>query len=375
MPERSVSTFEKIDLSEELPPIPIESVDDWKEIPVIECGEKLVPIGVFSEFPNCDTSAVYFGERGQEEEVNLLKQEVNRDVSLISHFVREGVLEKLEIAQSLIPKGYYFRFWDNFRPLAVQQELYDAQKNIIEKAHLEWNDKQLEQETQKYVSLPSPNEKHGTTHPSPHNTGGVVDLTIIQMDEIGEKRLEKLEQKKQSEELNYPIAENEKSDFRIVESWIEKKAEQKKWSKSHKEDIKNNWLSEYRYAREKADIFKKHTKALNMGTKFDHFGSEAAMRYYEEKTEKGNLNEEEKQILQNRRFLYEVMTQAGFSNYPEEWWHWSYGDNMDAANNPAKYFAIYGSIEPSEKNIAFEKTRRGVHFDSTNNVEKGGLFR
>lgn len=30
----------------------------------------------------------------------------------------------------------------------------------------------------------------------------------------------------------------------------------------------------------------------------------------------------------NRRLLYWVMTQAGFANYPGEWWHFSWGDQM-----------------------------------------------
>jgi D-alanyl-D-alanine dipeptidase len=29
----------------------------------------------------------------------------------------------------------------------------------------------------------------------------------------------------------------------------------------------------------------------------------------------------------NRRVLYTAMAAAGFSNYEEEWWHWSYGDS------------------------------------------------
>ena len=29
----------------------------------------------------------------------------------------------------------------------------------------------------------------------------------------------------------------------------------------------------------------------------------------------------------HRRMLFAAMEQAGFSNYPEEWWHWSYGDS------------------------------------------------
>ncbi|MEK6914663.1 MAG: hypothetical protein AABW83_03360 [Nanoarchaeota archaeon] len=35
------------------------------------------------------------------------------------------------------------------------------------------------------------------------------------------------------------------------------------------------------------------------------------------------------------------MTKSGFTNYPGEWWHWSYGDRIWAHYNNKKY-AIYG---------------------------------
>lgn len=45
----------------------------------------------------------------------------------------------------------------------------------------------------------------------------------------------------------------------------------------------------------------------------------------------------------NRDLLAEVMTAAGFQNYPTEWWHWSFGDRYWAAITGAK-IAIYGPI-------------------------------
>lgn len=366
---------EKIDPKEKLPSIPIESVNDWKDIPVKECGEKLVPVGAFSEFDNCDTSAVYFGERGKGKEMNFLGQEVNRDVSLITHFVREGVLEKLKKAQGFLPEGYFFRFLDNYRPLNVQQALYDAQKNKFRKDRPEWNEAVLEEETQKYVSLPSPNKERGTKHPSPHSTGGVVDLTIIKINEEGQKLLRELNQKWASNKLNYPVREEEKKDIQEVLDWIELESKKKNWTEEYKNFVQKRWISEYRYAREKARIFKEETASLNMGTDFDHFGPEAGICYFEDLVEQRELSETEKEILQNRRFLYQVMKKAGFSNYPEEWWHWSYGDNMDAANCK-KEFAVYGGAEMSKDNLDFESSRRGVYSQAIKDFESGrkGLF-
>jgi D-alanyl-D-alanine dipeptidase len=48
-------------------------------------------------------------------------------------------------------------------------------------------------------------------------------------------------------------------------------------------------------------------------------------------------------IRKNREILYSVMHKAGFSNYSEEWWHWSYGDRSWAMKKNKKY-AIYGTV-------------------------------
>ena len=39
----------------------------------------------------------------------------------------------------------------------------------------------------------------------------------------------------------------------------------------------------------------------------------------------GFVNDE---VRDNRRLLYNVMTAAGFTNLPSEWWHFDYGDGM-----------------------------------------------
>lgn len=47
----------------------------------------------------------------------------------------------------------------------------------------------------------------------------------------------------------------------------------------------------------------------------------------------------------NRALLRRVMGEAGFTNYPSEWWHWSYGDQAWAyrGGHPA---ALYAAVEP-----------------------------
>ncbi|WP_370276972.1 M15 family metallopeptidase [Pontibacterium sp.] len=46
----------------------------------------------------------------------------------------------------------------------------------------------------------------------------------------------------------------------------------------------------------------------------------------------------------HRQLLQDVMGRAGFVNYAEEWWHFSYGDQLWAyvTGNPV---AIYGAVE------------------------------
>jgi zinc D-Ala-D-Ala dipeptidase len=45
----------------------------------------------------------------------------------------------------------------------------------------------------------------------------------------------------------------------------------------------------------------------------------------------------------NRKLLLHVMTQSGFTDYPNEWWHFSYGDRYWAFRTGHKH-AIYGIL-------------------------------
>jgi D-alanyl-D-alanine dipeptidase len=47
----------------------------------------------------------------------------------------------------------------------------------------------------------------------------------------------------------------------------------------------------------------------------------------------------------NRRLLCAALQSAGFSNYEEEWWHWSYGDSGWALRTNQPY-ACYGECSP-----------------------------
>ena len=53
--------------------------------------------------------------------------------------------------------------------------------------------------------------------------------------------------------------------------------------------------------------------------------------------------------LKNRKILFQTMTNAGFVNYPLEWWHYCYGDKMYAAYK-CQASAQYGYIENNTMN-------------------------
>ncbi len=77
---------------------------------------------------------------------------------------------------------------------------------------------------------------------------------------------------------------------------------------------------------------------LNMGGEIDEIGDRSYPDFYASST-----NPEEQQYHHNRQLLRNAMTKAGFVQHPNEWWHFSYGDQMWAWQlNEA--IAHYGKI-------------------------------
>jgi D-alanyl-D-alanine dipeptidase len=82
---------------------------------------------------------------------------------------------------------------------------------------------------------------------------------------------------------------------------------------------------------------------LWMGSLFDDATALAGTDRFERDTDEFSFSHDEARA--NRRLLYWLMIEAGFSNHPDEWWHYSYGDQMWAIHmgRPA---ALYGLAEP-----------------------------
>lgn len=238
--------MERLDYAEFTISIPvIRGVQGWKGIEIRECKEPLVLLN--ERAPNL---------------IAVDPQYYARDIDHASSnlYARRGVANRLVVAANLLPPDYKLLIWDAWRPLEVQQDLFDEHLNKLRQDNSGSSISQLKEMAQTYVSLPTDDP----LKPSPHYTGGAVDLTI----------------------------------------------------------------------------FGPAGSPIDMGTDFDHFGLEASARFYEE----GHNSSEEVPIGKNRRLLYNIMADAGFSGYDEEWWHFDYGNQFDAARS-LKKTAIYGGIQ------------------------------
>lgn len=79
-------------------------------------------------------------------------------------------------------------------------------------------------------------------------------------------------------------------------------------------------------------------QVLNMGGEIDEIGDRSHPNYYA-----NSPNPVERQYHGNRVLLRSVMEKAGFVQHKNEWWHFSYGDQMWAWHKQ-KAIAHYGRI-------------------------------
>ncbi|UFJ41450.1 M15 family metallopeptidase [Brevibacillus humidisoli] len=233
-------------------PIPQPMSDQEAPIPAsAECGEPLVALSSLADkirvYP-------YYYHQGYSS-------------AMQDCYLRAGAAQLLQQAAERLPAGFSLVVLDGWRPYDLQTAIYEQFKqSLIAQG---WSDDaSLVAELTKYVALPSTDPEK----PSPHITGGAVDLTIAGPD-----------------------------------GWLE------------------------------------------MGTDFDDFSPRAATRFYEMLPEQ-ECGRREERIRSNRRWLYHLMTEVGFTNYPEEWWHYDYGNHHWAREkNAAPIYQSILSIDFSEK--------------------------
>ena len=87
-------------------------------------------------------------------------------------------------------------------------------------------------------------------------------------------------------------------------------------------------------------------EALWMGSIFDDVSEIAHRDHFEMKSESG-LRFSDGEARANRRLLHWAMTGEGFVGHPEEWWHFSWGDQLWSALAGAGP-AFYSLIEPQD---------------------------
>lgn len=81
---------------------------------------------------------------------------------------------------------------------------------------------------------------------------------------------------------------------------------------------------------------------LWMGSLFDDATALAHVDRFEQESSSPSFSDEEARA--NRRLLFWLMSEAGFASLPNEWWHYSYGDQIWAAIAGAPA-ALYGLAE------------------------------
>jgi D-alanyl-D-alanine dipeptidase len=123
-------------------PIPTLKEQDWEEIrkmPIEESNEPLVPVDAYPERIINHPEYSIQGFPG----------------SLPICYSRLGVYERLVKASSILPKGYKFVVLDAWRPVEVQQSLFDTFREKLKKEHPDASDEQLTGMSLKFVALPS----------------------------------------------------------------------------------------------------------------------------------------------------------------------------------------------------------------------------
>jgi D-alanyl-D-alanine dipeptidase len=176
------------------------------------------------------------------------------------HYARKRVVDMLLECSELLPSDCMLLIRDAYRTFEEQSKLFKSYCNTLAKQFPQLNNIEIQKMASKYIAIPSRNVKA----PSPHTTGGAIDLTVI-----------------------------------------------------------------------------KDEKKINMGYVCDEFSNSDTTAYYEMAALQRNaFTFDNIHIIVNRRLLYNTMTTVGFTNDPNEWWHYDYGNQNWAKRTGKK--AIYG---------------------------------
>lgn len=90
-------------------------------------------------------------------------------------YIREGALERLLKASRALPAGWRFKLWDIWRPVRLQQAIFDRYAAELAARQPALSEQELFLQASKFVYPPG----RDALFPPLHATGGAVDLTIV----------------------------------------------------------------------------------------------------------------------------------------------------------------------------------------------------
>jgi D-alanyl-D-alanine dipeptidase len=93
-------------------------------------------------------------------------------------YVRKDVLRRLVAASKSLPNGNRLVILDAWRPVALQKAFFETFIEELHQTHPRASQRELETMATAFVAHPNASERR----PSPHLTGGAVDLTLVDED-------------------------------------------------------------------------------------------------------------------------------------------------------------------------------------------------
>lgn len=151
----------------DLLPVPEAGTPDWETIFAVkikENQEKLVPLSL-AENKILVRPAYY---------------SAGIERALPECYARDEIRKRLLEAASMLPDGLRLVVLDSWRSKDTQTALFEACSAALKIAHPDKNEHEIKEMTEEFVAPPSLD----SDCPSPHSTGGAVDLTIASTDGV-----------------------------------------------------------------------------------------------------------------------------------------------------------------------------------------------
>ncbi|MER5183837.1 M15 family metallopeptidase [Streptomyces sp. NPDC002896] len=123
-------------------------------IPVDDCGESLVDVRTHGA---------------------LLVDDRKQDPAGAFAYLRQGVLDRLVDAQSLLPDGLRLLLVEGYRPPALQRQYFEEYAAELSGSNPDWTPARIREAASRYVSPPQI---------APHSAGAAVDVTLVDADRL-----------------------------------------------------------------------------------------------------------------------------------------------------------------------------------------------